>query len=275
MGGKSSQQTGERTVTQDATIPDFLRPFIEQSAGVAGGALGGLQSILGNAQSSDLVSGFNSDQTAGFDLARSLALGPDSPFATATNQLASTASGEGFQSDAFNDAFGAIVRRQQPGVISPFIAAGRGTGGLADVALGQSQSDAFAGLFNQERGRQLNSALALPGVASSGLGLLSSIGGQQQQQSQRELSAPLNALQSLLGSSLGGLPISSLIGQSQTTPIFENKGAQTAGLLSTGLGLAGSLFGGPIGGFLGGSLGGGLSGIGNRLASSTFSSAPV
>lgn len=256
MGGKSGNKELTRTQTQtnNVSIPGFLRPLIEQSAGVAGGALGGLQDLISGG---NLVSPFSEDQQSAFGLARQLALGPDSPLALATSQLADTASGGGFNSDAFNNAFGAAVRSAQPGVISPFISAGRGTGGLASQALGQSQADAFARLFSGERGRQQQAALALPSAALAPFGLLSGIGDQQQAQAQRELSAPISAQQSLLGSALGGLPISSLLGQTgtatQTQPLFQNRGAGILGAGLSGLGLLSGIGkAGGIRGLLGG-----------------------
>ena len=244
----------EVTTTQERTvnIPEFLRPLIEGGASTGQGALSALSGLVNGG---GLVSGFNQDQLSSFDLARSLALGNDSPFATATQTLSDTASGAGFDSDAFQNAFGAAVRRQQPGIISPFIAAGRGTGGLAQTALGQAQADAFAGLFSQERDRQLNSALSLPGMASQPFSLLSQIGGLQQQQAQREIDAPIQAQQGLLGSSLGAVPTGSLLGSTgtNTQPVHSNPLGSALGL---GLSAAGMFMGGPMGASLGGSLGG-------------------
>jgi hypothetical protein len=84
----------------------------------------------------------------------------------AVNALTSTARGDylygGPQQQAFIDA---ARRAAQPGIYSAFGAAGRGGGGLENAALNQSSVDAFANLFNQERGRQLDAAQALPGIS--------------------------------------------------------------------------------------------------------------
>lgn len=254
MGGKNDQPSElTSTVTQEASIPSFLRPFLEQSAGVAGGALGDLQGLI---NSGNLVSGFNSDQLAGFDQARDVALGGGGFIPTAQEQALSTARGDFlFGGQGFNEAVDASVRAAQPGILSTFGGAGRGTGGLAQQAIAQSSADAFARLFSQERSRQTEAASRLPGLGLLGSNILSSIGGQQQNQAQRELSAPINAQQSLFGSALGGLPTSSLIGQSQTStqPLFQNQGA---GILGGGLAGLGLLSGigqaGGIRGLLGG-----------------------
>lgn len=251
LKGGPDELTQTQTATSEVSIPDFLRPFVERSGGVANRTLQGLESRLGNAGADDLVAGFMPDQMQAFGMARQLALGEGSPLALAQQQFADTASGAGFNSDAFNDAFGAAVRRQQPGIISPFIGAGRGTGGLAQAALGQGQADAFAGLFNQERQRQLGAAQALPGIAMAPFGLLSDIGGQQQALQQQQLTAPIQAQQSLLGSAMGGLPVSSLLGSTstgtQSQPLHSNPWGEALGLGMTGLGIASGLgaFGAP------------------------------
>lgn len=172
----------------------------------------------------------------------------------ATDTLAATSRGDFlFGGDGFNAAVDAAVRQATPGILSTFGAAGAGgaTGGLAQEALGTAAIDAFARQYAQERqnqigaagllgslglesgsqllrqatqgvdadlragNQQLNAAQLLPGLASADLDLLSRIGGAQQAQAQSELDAPRNALLQLLTASLGGTPISSLLGQNQ------------------------------------------------------------
>lgn len=252
FGGGSQPSELTRTVTSQAAIPGFLRPFVEQAAGTGESALSALSQAV---NAGGLTAPFSADQLLAQALGRELATGAGSPLATATQTLSDTAAGEGFGSSAFADAFNALVRRAQPGVISPFIAAGRGTGGLADAALGQAQADAFASLFNAERSRQQQAAQALPSIALAPFNLLSGIGGQQQQQAQAEISAPIAAQQGLLGAALGGLPVSGLIGQTQTAtqPLYNNRaaGALGTGLLGLGL-LRGIGNAGGITGLLGG-----------------------
>ena len=63
-----------------------------------------------------------------------------------------------------------------------------------------------------ERGNQLNAATQLPDIATSDLAVLDSIGGAQQNLSQQQLSAPIDAQLQLLQAALGGVPIESLLG---------------------------------------------------------------
>ena len=260
MGGKSDNSPTEitTTATQEASIPSFLQPFLSQSTGVARGALSGLQDALGG----NLVAGFNPDQTASFDALRGIASGDQ--LGGAIDALSSTARGDFlFGGDGFNQAVDAAVRAAQPGILSRFGAAGRGTGGLAQAAIGQSATDAFARMFGQERQRQLASAQALPGLLAFGPQLLSGIGQQQQDLAQQQIQAPITAQQLLLSNALGGLPLTSLIGRSGTStrPLFQNQRAGQIGGALAGAGLGGqvgSLFG-PIGTGIG-AIGGGLLG---------------
>jgi len=276
----------EKTVTQSVDIPEFLKPFITQSAGTAQRSASELERLLGG----NTVAGFNQDQRQAINLTRDIATGGGDILPTATDAffraargdllpdstgvdaLTATARGDFLEGDAFLGAFDAASRRAQPGVLSAFGAAGGARGGLARVALEQARADAFAGLFdnerqrqvgaagtltnllNSERSRQLSAASGLPGIALTGAGLLSDIGGQQQQQEQRELLGPIEAQLQLLNSAQTGLPITSLLGQSTTEPIFQNKTGQ---LLGAGLSLAGLATGFPGAGALAGGLFGG------------------
>jgi len=90
---------------------------------------------------------------------------------------------------------------------------------LADI-LGQernrslSSAGLLADLSNSERGRQLQALGLLPEAGLLDVNLLEQIGGQRQQLEQRLLSAPLEVQLQLLSAALGGVPISSLLGQS-------------------------------------------------------------
>jgi hypothetical protein len=259
MGGKSDTQT------QSVQIPEFLRPFVEQQAQTGAGALGNLQSQLGGAGAAELVSPFNADQQAAFGMARQ-ATGQGGAIPTALNALQQTAAGDFlFGGQGFNAAVDAAMRQAQPHILSTFGGSGRGTGGLAQTAMSQAATDAFARQFGQERQNQLNAAQAIPGVAAGGVGLLSGIGGQQQQLAQQQLMAPLTAQQMLLSAAGGGVPLGALFGQSTTPP----GGSSLAGGLTGGLG--GALTGAQIGsvvpgigtgiGAIGGGILGGLGGL--------------
>jgi len=260
-GGKSDSDTQ----TIKVQVPEFLRPFVNQGADVAGGTLGRLESQLADATAADLVSPLTQDQLASFDIARQSAQGPladlQQQFLPATqtptsalNALRNTAGGEFlFGGQGFDRAVDAAVRAAQPRILSAFGGAGRADGGLARAAIGEAATDAFASQFGQERGRQLSAANALlnqqnqsarafQNILGNRVGLLGNIGGQQQQQAQRELLAPINAQQDLLGATLQGLPVSSFLGQQTVIP---DQGSSLASGLTAGLG--GALTGAQLG----------------------------
>ena len=260
MGGKSGR-TIQQTQSTQPSIPGFLQPFIQQSAGVANSALGSLSGQLQGAGASDLVAGFNPDQQQSFDLLRGIANGQGGFLPSALNALQSTADGDFlFGDQGFDQAVQAAVNAAQPSILSAFGGAGRGTGGLAQAAIAQQATDAFARQFGQERGRQLNAAQLLPQFATFGAGLLGDIGAQQQNQSQRELTAPISAQESLLSAALGGLPLASLIGRNQTStqPLFRNRSSELLGTGLAGLGLFNGISGGLSNLFERGSIGRGL-----------------
>lgn len=137
-GFTSGLTSGQTAGTSTVNLPDWLKPFVTGAVGTAGNALGDFQQGI-----------------AGYQLP------PE-----AMDALTSTARGDylygGPQQQAFIDA---ARRAAQPGIYSAFGAAGRGGAGLENAALNQSSVDAFANLFNQERGRQLGAAEALPGIS--------------------------------------------------------------------------------------------------------------
>ena len=150
----NASQTGATTGQADVSIPDWLQSFAYGLPGAATSALTGLQGDISNYQ-------IPPESLAG---------------------LQSTAAGDylygGPAQQAFIDAAG---RAAAPGIISTFEGSGRGTGGLAEVAMNQAYTDAFAKLFNDERNRQLQAQQILPGITALPIGmqqqLLSSIGG--------------------------------------------------------------------------------------------------
>lgn len=313
-GSGSSRQT----VTQEATIPDFLQPFLTQGAGTAGRSLATLEQLLtgpspgtrtvtnlpegafiqngrvvlretvpaqglapgtspnrafeggfgvtpastrlvdlgpvsqfqsqqalpGGAPSADqLIAPFSPDQELGFDLARSFAIGGDPLLTTAQQGLLSTAQGDFLAGGpGFEAALEAAQNQFVPQILSRF---GSGSG-LADAAIAQGTTDSFAQLFNAERARQQGAQAALPGLGLLPSQILLDIGGQQQGQAQRELSAPIEATQGLLNAALGGLPVGSLIGQTQTS---QQQTSSNPFLQALGLGLTGLSFASGLGAF--------------------------
>lgn len=98
-GGKGKQESSTQV-----DIPEFLRPFLQQGAGVAGGALGQAQQLAGG----DLVAGFTPDQLAGFQGARDFAGGAGGFLPTAQDQFLQTAQGRDLESILGPDAFQAL-----------------------------------------------------------------------------------------------------------------------------------------------------------------------
>jgi hypothetical protein len=252
MGKKDS----DSEVTQRTEIPGFLQPFVKNQARVGSTALTNLEALLGNAGAGDLVAGFDPLQEQGFDLAVQRAQGAGGFLPTAQNAfletaqgvdpstyidpaaygaLQSTASGDFlFGGQGFDAAVDAAVRAAAPGILSTFGGAGGAPGGLARTAIGKAATDAFAGQYGQERanqlsasslladiaggerGRSLAAAGALPALATADAGILQQIGGIRQGQAQRELTAPISAQEGLISAAGGGIPLSALLGSSQT-----------------------------------------------------------
>lgn len=78
-----------------------------------------------------------------------------------SNVLNSTANGDFmFGNPGFNAAVDAAIRKVQPTIASTFSSGGSGrlNSGLAKTAMTQAASDAFAGLFDSERNRQMSAA---------------------------------------------------------------------------------------------------------------------
>jgi len=98
-GGKNTQESSTQV-----DIPDFLRPFLQQGAGVAGGALSQAQQLAGG----DVVAPFTQDQLQGFQQGRDVAGGAGGFLPTAQNQFLQTAQGRGLQDVLGPEAFQAL-----------------------------------------------------------------------------------------------------------------------------------------------------------------------
>lgn len=315
-----SKGGGGETVTQRTEIPDFLRPFSQQQAQVGQQALSQLQQQLGGPGGQLPIAGFTPAQLQGqqagiqagqqltrrnpliqpaqdalLNAARGGFVQQNAP--VVAESLGQLAQGDFMQDPAFQEAIQASIRAAQPAIASTFSGAG-GAGalgsGLAQTSVQQAASDAFAGLFgqerqrqlqaagalgnltSQERGRQLGAAQALPGLGQAqarqqllGANVLGQVGGQQQQLQQQMLNAPLEAQQMLFGLSGGGINPGQLLGSQSTSDPGSGGliGGLGGGLLGLGVGqeavsaipaLAG--LGGPVSaglgalGFLGGLL---------------------
>jgi len=203
-GGKGSSSS-----TTQVDIPQFLRPFLEQSTNTASGALSGLNSLADG----NLVAGFTPDQEQAFAQARDVAGGGGDFIPTAQQTLLDTAQGRDLSSflpeelfnnitslgggidqfvdpaaldtlrstaggdflfggDGFNAAVDAAVNAATPQILSTFGRAGAGgsTSGLAQSAIGQSAVDAFAREFSNERRNQLGAANSLASIGGQDRG---------------------------------------------------------------------------------------------------------
>ena len=127
----------------------------------------------------------------------------------------------------------------------------------ADQQAGNTQLQ----LANADRARQMQAAQLLPQYGLMGSDILGSIGGQQQSQDTAQRQAGVDQYQKLMDFSFGNFNPTSLMGQSQSQPVYQNRGA---GLLGGAMSQVGGLFGGSgdkwgagIGGLLGGAAGGG------------------
>lgn len=89
-GGKGRSSSRSRV-----QIPTFLQPLLNQSAGVAGGALGNLNNQI---NSGNLVAGFDPVQQLAQGLGVGRALDPNGIFQTATNTFSQAAQGQGLES---------------------------------------------------------------------------------------------------------------------------------------------------------------------------------
>ena len=252
MGKDSDSETVTRT-----EIPAFLQPFVKKQAAVGEGALTRLEGMLSGAGADELVAGFDPLQEEAFGLAADRARGgggflPAAERAflstaegvdprsyidpAAYGALESTASGDFlYGGEGFDAAVEAAVRAAAPGILSTFGGAGGAPGGLARAAIGKAATDAFAGRYGEERAnqlaasqvlaglggserdRKLMAAGALPGVATAGAGILERLGATRQGQTQRELTAPLTAQESLLAAIGGGVPLQSLLSSYQSS----------------------------------------------------------
>jgi hypothetical protein len=293
LGGKPKPTT--QTMTSNVNVPSYLQPLVNQSTGIQGQSLEQLQQLFGQ--------GFNPFEQQAQQQMVDFAGGAGGFLPTAQNQFMQTAQGMPLQSflpesvfqqlsgggldpiarqtlqqtaqgdflhggSGFNAALEAAQRAAMPGINSTFGMAGRSGSGLAQTAMAQATSDAFARLYGQERQNQLGAAgqlgqfgmagastLAglsdserqrqmaaagmLPEIGMMGSNILGQVGGMQRQ-------LPVQNMMQLLGASQGVMPATSLLGNTSTgsQQMFANR---PAGILG------GAMVGSQIGGMFGGS----------------------
>lgn len=255
VGGALSSGDKTTTATRTVNIPDILKPLVNTQTGLNADALTRLMSLLAPGNEGRLVAPFDPLQTEGQNAAVDIARGGGGFIPAAQEGLLATARGDNlYGSPGFNAAVDASIRAARPYILSNFGHAGGRPGGLANVAIQQSASDAFARLFDTERNRQQAAQLALPGAGLLPSDILTNIGGARQQQTQREQLSPIEAINILLDASrAGGINLNALLG-STATSTQEGIGPLAGGLLGA---LGGAQTGGGLFNSLSGSGGGG------------------
>lgn len=177
------KKKGKSKSKQDVTIPDFLRPFVNQSVGVAGGALGGLQSAIGSG--GDLTAGFAPAQQLAQFIGTGRALDPNSPFATATGTAQEIAMGGGTDPAAemlqqlmqggqiLPEAFRGLQQGIEGGALpgQEQLAGLAGQSGIPDVTMdtltGTAQGDFLFGGQGFDQAVQAAMRAAQPGIMSA------------------------------------------------------------------------------------------------------------
>lgn len=200
------------------------------------------------------VAPFSPEQQAAMSLTTRRALTGSGLNRSAESNINSTLRGDFlYGNPGFNAAFDAAANRIIPRIDSGFATAGRYGSGLADTAKYSALGDAFAGLYGQERGNQMQAAGMAPALAAQDYvdyGQLGQVGYQRQAQAQSniddqiarhefEQNMPyykLGQYQNFINPVLG-------VGGSQTTtqPMYRNRAAGMLGGAATGAGIAGGL----------------------------------
>lgn len=129
---------------------------------------------------------------------------------------------------------------------------------LAEQSQRLNAANSLGGFVDSERSRQLQASQVLPQLGLLGANVMQQVGGMQQAQNQQELGAPINAQQQLLQAAMMGLPMSGLLGSTQSQPVHRNTAGGILGGAMGGAGIAQALS-------LGGPWGWGLAGAGALL----------
>lgn len=277
MGSSSggSQPSGEQTVTTSTEVPAWYQPSLQAG-------LNRTEALYGQGQPA--LPGFSqvppmAPQTLDALMATEMtARGGIPGMHQAYGNWADTLGGQYMAgSPGFDAAMDAMGRSVRPQIQSQFETAGRGNSALADVGIAQAMSDAYASLFNAERGRQMQGLAMAPqmeALAYQGPARLAAVGGALEGQYGAELGsaydrdrynalAPQTSLDQFIARVQGINPGGGT--QTQTTPLYQNRGAGALGGAMAGAGFAEQLGGmfpamaGPWGMGLG-AIGGGLLG---------------
>lgn len=146
MGGSSKPST----TTQQAQIPDFLKPYLTNQANVGNSALTNIQGQLQNAGANELVAGFNPNQIAGQNMAIDAVNDPNGALAQSQAAIGDIASGgviQKYSPDVLSSMSGAMNTPNLPGVdastVQGFAQNGLQLDPVSQQALNQSASGQF------------------------------------------------------------------------------------------------------------------------------------
>lgn len=237
MGLFDADQVGTEVLTTTQRVPPWLETPLQGATGAATNYFGQYGSNPYTTQGLNTLGGMATDpsQIGGYD--------------QAFQQYGDTLGGNYlYGNPGFNAAFQAAANDIQPRVASQFNRGGRLNSGLAQAAMTQELGDAFAGLYGQERGRQMQAL----GMAPQMTGLATLPGELGYQVGQRFDAEPESNLDDYIAR-LGG--IGDVAGRSELSesPLYGNTLAGLLGLGASGLGLLQGAGGeGGIGGLLGG-----------------------
>jgi len=261
MGKKS--QPKEQTVTSSPWAP--AQPYATDVMSKA--------QNLYNTQTPSFYSGqtyanFSPEQEQAMNMQANMARAGTPGVMDAINANAATARGDYlYGGSGFNAALDAAQRRIQPQVQSMFGKFGRSNSGLANIGMTQALADSFASQYGQERANQMNAIGMLPQMANLAYldsNKLSEVGGFRQAMDQQGINeamarhqfgqdSPWEQLQRYQAMTQPYLNA----GGTQTSPLYQNKGAGMLGGAMAGAQI-GSMFG-PWGAAIG-AIGGGILG---------------
>jgi len=283
-GGKKGGGSEDQTVTteppkwlqghQQSLAEQMRQYFGGPATGGSGGKFGlgaGLPATEGTAEffPGQTFAGFAPEQeeALGLQSARARA---GSPVTRSAQDLATSTLRGDFLSGGpgFDAAYQSAANRIIPQVSSQFGRAGRTGSGLAQTAQTGALGDAFANLYDRERGRQVTTSALAPQLAAqdyADISALSGVGAQRQGMEQQGINEQMARhdfpYQQLVRQANLLSTLTPGAGSVQTSPLHRNTGAGILGGALVGGGLAGE--GGPLSGMLPpwlAALGGGLLG---------------
>lgn len=280
---KKNKPAAQQTVTSKTEIPPWLEQPMQSAVGAAGDLYG--QGGPGYYPGQTVVP-FSGQTQESMGMTEDLARGGVPGMAEAQQNYTGLLGGDYlYGGEGFNAAIDAAQRQIQPRIASAFGRAGRNESGLADVAMAREIGDVFAGQYGQERNRQmqgLGMAPMMQALAYDPAQRLGAVGAMQEAQTgaeqadararyEHEAYRPQSDLDAYIQRIQGIAPFGGGT-QTQTSPLYRNRGAGVLGGALGGLGAAGQLgampffsaggAGAGLGSFLGplGMIGGGLLG---------------